>query len=102
MNRSLSALKSVKALMLFAISLASFLITAWMLRYGVSTVSDSWFYWEGSVNLIEHGTYTTMAGEPIVGFAPLFSIYLALFQAPLSTTGRNLALAMSMISALNA
>jgi len=89
-----------KILLIFATCLTSFVLTSLILRHGVKACSDSWFYWAGSVNLVEHGRYTTMFGETITGWPPLFSIFLALFQASLSQTGWSLVVAMSVISVL--
>ncbi len=100
MSQEPSAPGNAKLLLVGINSLASFILTALMLRHGVIASSDSWFYWVGSVNLIEHGKYITMLGEPITGWPPFFSLFLALFQEFLPQTGWVLALAMSVISAM--
>lgn len=82
------------------LSLAAFIITLVTLRNGVGANPDSWSYWEGSVGMIEKHRYCYLSGSPVVGWPPLFSLYLALFQWPLGQTGRTLALAMSVLSGL--
>jgi len=89
-------------LLCFALSLASFLISAVILRNGVGAGPDPWSYWEGSVGLIEKHSYCYLSGSPLFFWPPLFSLFLALFQWPLPQTGRTLALAMSVCSGLSA
>jgi len=90
-----------RALVLIAAAITSFLFAALILRHGIRSWSDSWSDWEGSVSLIEHGTYTKLRGDPILEWPPLYSVYLALFQLLFGQTGWTLILSMCVLVALN-
>ncbi len=79
----------------------SFLLSALILRHGIKSWPDSWYYWEGSVNLMEHGTFTTMLGVPIQDWLPLYSVYLIPFEQLFGQTGWALILSMCVLVALN-
>jgi len=95
------ALRRGRALLLTITVAMSFIMTALVLRHGIRSWPDSWYDWEGSVNLIEHGTYTTMLGVHIQDWPPLYSVYLALFQLLFGQTGWTLILSMCVLVALN-
>ncbi len=82
-------------------ALASFLISAVILRYGIGAWPDAWSFWEGSVSLIEKHSYSYLSGKHIAYWPPLFPFFLAVFQVVLSQTGQALAMAMSACSGLS-
>lgn len=71
------------------------------LRHGVHAPPDSWGYWEGSVSIIEQGTYAYFGGQPIPYWPPLYSAYLAALQVLFGVSGATLILAMVLLLALN-
>jgi hypothetical protein len=97
----LLASRGGRALLLIATVAMSFLMTALVLRHGMKSWPDSWYDWEGSVNLIEHGAYTTMLGVTIHEWPPLYSLYLALFERLFGQTGWALIVSMCVLVALN-
>ncbi len=102
MQRPVFSTRTSEILACSAIAVASFVVSAIILRHGVGGSPDSWSYWEGSVSLIEKHSYSYLSGSPIIFWPPLFSLFLALFQSGLSQTGHTLALAMSVCSGLTA
>ncbi len=89
-----------KYLVCAILSIAVFLLTLVTLRHGVKAIPDSWSYWEGSVGFTEKDRFCYISGTPIVGWPPLFSLYLAFFGSLFGQTGKTLALAMSVLGAL--
>jgi len=90
-----------KILICLLSSLASFFISALILRNGIGAWPDAWSFWEGSVSLIEKHSYSYLSGKHIAYWPPLFPLFLAVFQAVLSQTGQALAMAMSACSGLS-
>src|ERR1700683_1077194 len=90
-----------RALVLTIAALLAFLLELMILRHGIKSWPDSWYDWEGSINLIEHGTYTTMLGVHIQEWPPLYSIYLAAFQLVFGQTGWAIILSMSVFARVN-
>ncbi len=82
-------------------ALAGTTLSAMMLRCGILATPDSWAYWEGSVSIIENGTFSFLCGEPIVWWPPLFSVWLAAFQVIGMTTGFWLIIAMCGLTFTN-
>jgi hypothetical protein len=62
-------------------------MSALSLRHGLLASEDSWGYWEGSVSILEHGSYSYFGGGPVTAFPPGLSLYLALIQTILGKTG---------------
>jgi hypothetical protein len=91
-----------RALSLTVTAATGFLLSTLILRHGIKAWPDSWYDWQGSISMIEHGTYTTMLGVPIHDWPPLYSAYLAFFQIIFGQSGGTLMLATSVLAALNA
>ena len=91
------------AAVLFAAGLISAILTFVLLRHGIVATSDSWAYWEGSVSIVERGTYSLLDGDKagVRWWPPGFSIYLASVQAIFGTTGASLVLAMCLLAFMN-
>lgn len=101
MTLNFLASRGGRALLLTAAVALSFLLTALVLRHGIKSWPDSWYDWAGSVNLIEHGTYTTMLGVPIQEWPPLYSLYLSVFERLFGQTGWALIVSMCVLVSLN-
>lgn len=81
---------------IFCVALATGLAAAllqWiMLRGGLYCNPDGWSYWQGSVTLAEGAGYRLFSGEAIVDWPPLYSWYLAMWQAGFGISGATLQL----------
>lgn len=77
------------------------LCSVFMLRCGILASPDSWAYWEGSVSILQNGTFSFLDGQKIIWWPPLFSIWLAAFQAIGMTTGFWLIVAMCGLTFIN-
>jgi hypothetical protein len=102
MNSKFFASTAGRAVLLAVTGAIAFILSTLILRHGMKAWPDSWYDWQGSINLIEHGTYTTMLGVTIHEWPPLYSLYLALFQVLFGQTGWTLILATAVLAALNA
>lgn len=78
------------------------LLSALMLRQGVILSPDGWAYWEGSVSLLHGRGFNYFGGHYIVHYPPLFSIYLALWQALIGIRGSTLCIALAVTSGVSA
>jgi hypothetical protein len=102
MNPKFFASAAGRATLLAVTGAIAFILSTLILRHGLKAWPDSWYDWQGSINLIEHGTYTTMLGVAIHDWPPLYSVYLALFQIIFGQTGWTLMLSTAVLAALNA
>jgi hypothetical protein len=102
MTSKFLATKAGRAFLLAATGAVAFVLSMVILRHGLRSWPDSWYDWQGSINLIEHGSYTTMLGVSIHDWPPLYSAYLALFQLIFGQTGWTLMLSTAALAALNA
>ena len=76
------------------------LATAWMLRDGIIVTIDGWYYWEGSISLLEGNGYTSFSGDPIFRYPALFPLYLSVMQRLFSPNGFGLVAAVVLLGAL--
>ena len=79
-------------------------LAAFTLRHGIWIGPDGWAYWQGSVSLLESHHYRLFFfDEPIEAWPPLYSIYLALWQALCGISGLTLVLStVTLVSATSA
>ena len=82
------------------VGLVTLLLSALFLRKGIVLSSDGWGYWEGAVSLLAGNGYTYFGGEPIIGFGPLFSLYLAGVQLVVGIHGWALSAGVTLVAAL--
>ncbi len=62
--------------------------------------SDGWFYWQGSVSILRGLGYRDFTGQPISGWPPLYSVYLAFCQLLLGVSARAIALSTAFAAAV--
>ncbi len=73
------------------------------LRHAVWMAPDSWAFWQGSVSLLDGRGYRLFANdEPIREWPPLYSFYLAAWQAAFGVSGKVLIAAQSALAGLSA
>jgi hypothetical protein len=78
----------------FIAALLAVVLCSLLLRNGVLLSPDGWAYWEGSVSLLHGRGYDYFGGHPIYYYPPLFSLYLALWQAVFGASGGTICLAL--------
>lgn len=69
-----------------AVALLVALLCLYRVRTGLRFVPDGWALWEGSVSLLERGTYAYFAGDPIRYWPPLPALLLAAVEGLLGTS----------------
>lgn len=69
-----------------AVALLVGLLCVYRGRSGLRFVPDGWATWEGSVSLLERGTYAYFAGDPIRYWPPLPALLLAATEGLLGTS----------------
>jgi hypothetical protein len=75
----------------------------WFLRRAIWMAPDSWMFWEGSVSLLDGRGYRSFVhDEPIRDWPPLYSLYLAAWQALFGVSGKVLIAAQSVLAGLSA
>lgn len=72
------------------VAAALFILLHWQ---GIGLSGDGWALWQAAVSLGEGHGYRTFSGEPIVSWPPLYSVYLAFWNALLGPTGAGLVVA---------
>ncbi len=83
-----------------AVALLVALLCVYRSRAGLRFVPDGWAVWEGSVSLLERGTYAYFAGDPIRYWPPLPSLLLAATQALLGTSCAAVLVFLAAVSGL--
>ena len=81
-----------------ALALAATGLVAASLRHGMPMSLDGWFYWQGSVSLLEGLGFRAFDGEPIRAWPPLYSSTLAATQAVSGVSARGLALSTALVT----
>jgi hypothetical protein len=72
---------------------ATALLSAVTMRRAIEISHDGWVYWQGSVSMLEGLGYHDFYDLPIDLWPPLYSIYLAGWQALLGVSGGSLVVA---------
>jgi len=81
--------------------LASALLNWFILRNAVWMAPDSWAFWQGSVSLLDQRGYRLFSNDqPIKEWPPLYSCYLAAWQALFGVSGKVLVAAQSALAGL--
>ena len=76
------------------------LFSALLVSGGLKTNIDGQAYWEGSVSLLRGQGYVMLDGTPILEWPPLYSVYLAGWQALFGVSGQTLILSTIALSAI--
>jgi hypothetical protein len=63
---------------------------------GLALSPDGWAYWEGSVSWLHGDGYRYLGGQPITLWPPLFSLWLAAWQATLGPLAGTVAIAQAV------
>jgi hypothetical protein len=74
------------------LAVLAFAAVALILRRGMPIKSDGWFYWQGSVSILNGLGYRDFSGHPISAWPPLYSVYLAFCQLFFGVSARAIAL----------
>ncbi len=83
-----------------AVALLVALLCVYRSRAGLRFVPDGWAVWEGSVSLLERGTYAYFAGDPIRYWPPLPALLLAATEGLLGTSCGAVLLFLAAVSGL--
>jgi hypothetical protein len=74
-----------------------------LLRRAIWMAPDSWTFWQGSVSLLDGRGYRSILNdEPIKEWPPLYSLYLAAWQALFGVSGKVLIAAQGALAGLSA
>jgi hypothetical protein len=84
--------------LILALALIAFVLVTSSLRRVMPTSSDGWYFWQGSVSILEGLGYRTFDGAPIRSWPPLYSLYLAGVQAVLGVSGWSLSLSTALVT----
>ncbi|MGI9591910.1 MAG: hypothetical protein ACR2P8_11125 [Myxococcota bacterium] len=83
-----------------ALALAASALVAVSLRHGMPMSLDGWFYWQGSVSLLEGLGFRAFDGQPIEAWPPLYSSTLAAAQRVAGVSARSLALSTALVTGI--
>lgn len=78
------------------LALLGFTIVAVIMRRGMPISPDGWYYWQGSVSILNGLGYRDFSGDAIGLWPPGYSVYLAACQLVLGISARSIALSTAL------